>query len=108
MIENFSNEKTPVAGEKWKKLSEEDRINSIYKFFQENVLYKDFKVIKAPDNCQIVLQIEQLIPAHERGVLLLDLETALKKNIDQAITVWCEPIGDKSKLRQLRGVKIKT
>jgi hypothetical protein len=108
MIKNFSNEKTPVIGENWKRLREEDRINSVHKCFQENILYKDFKVTKAPDNGQIVLKIEHHIPANERGVLLLDLEFVLKKKIDQAITVWCETIGDKSKLRQLRGVKIKT
>ena len=27
---------------------------------------------------------------------------------DKGITVWCEPIGDKSKLRKLRGIEIKT
>ena len=40
-----------------------------------------------------------------RGIILLDLEEQLKKNIDQGLTVWLEPIGDKSKLRNLRGVK---
>jgi hypothetical protein len=32
----------------------------------------------------------------------------LKSAVDRGITVWCEPVGDKSKLRQLRGVKIIT
>ena len=39
-------------------------------------------------------------------MLLLDLEERLKKNIDKGLTVWFEPIGDKSKLRNLRGIKI--
>jgi hypothetical protein len=38
MIKNFSNEKTPVIGENWKRLREEDRINSVHKCFQENIL----------------------------------------------------------------------
>jgi len=107
MIKNFSNEKTAVTEENWRKMSEEERINRIYKCFEKNQEYKEFKVLNAPDNGQIVLQIERLIPANERGIFLLDLEIILKNNIDKAITVWCEPVGDKSKLRQLRGVKIK-
>ena len=68
---------------------------------------KDFEVIKAPDNGQIVLKIEQIIPVNERGLLLLELEEILKSVVDKGITVWCEPVGDKSKLRKLRGVEIK-
>ena len=29
-------------------------------------------------------------------------------SVDEGITVWCEPVGDKSKLRALRGVNITT
>ena len=39
---------------------------------------------------------------------ILELEERLKSKIDKGITVWCEPIGDKSKLRKLRGIKINT
>ena len=48
------------------------------------------------------------MPANERGLFLLELEEKLKLAVDQGITVWCEPVGDKSKLRNLRGVEIKT
>ena len=77
MIKNFSNEKTPVTEENWRKMNEEDRIDRIYKCFDENESYKEFKVLNAPDNGQIVLQIERLIPANERGIFLLDLENLL-------------------------------
>ena len=49
-----------------------------------------------------------MIKASERGILLLDLEQLLKNKIDQGITIWLEPVGDKSKLRNLRGIKIKS
>ena len=39
--------------------------------------------------------------------MLLDFEEELKKSIDQGITIWLEPVGDKSKLRNLRGITIK-
>ena len=29
------------------------------------------------------------------------------ESIDNGITVWLEPVGDKSKLRNLRGIEIK-
>ena len=51
------------------------------------------------------MKIETKIPASERGVLLLELEKSLKLKIDEGITIWLEPVGDKSKLRQLRGIK---
>ena len=40
--------------------------------------------------------------------ILEKLEEMLKSVLDQGITVWCEPVGDKSKLRKMRGVKIIT
>ena len=108
MKKNFSNLTTPITSQDWKQKSEENRIKSVSKELKKNILYKDFKVIKAPDNGQIVLKIERIIPVNERGLLLLELEEMLKSVVDKGITVWCEPVGDKSKLRQLRGVKIIT
>jgi len=107
MIKNFSNEKTPVTEESWRNMNKEERINIIYKYLKKDQLYKEFKILNATDDGQIVFQIDHLIPAKERGILLLDLEIVLKNSIDKAITVWCETVGDKSKLRQLRGVNIK-
>jgi len=52
--------------------------------------------------------IERSISASIRGTMLLDLEQVLKNSIDKGITVWLVPVGDKSKLRNLRGIQIKT
>ena len=104
----FLDSSTPTTGQAWKMESEENRIKLVLKELKKNILYKDFEVIKAPNNGQIVLKIQRIIPANERGLLLLELEEMLKSVIDKGITVWCEPVGDKSKLRQLRGVKINT
>ena len=35
-------------------------------------------------------------------------EFYLKNKIDRSINVWCEPIGDKNSLRNLRGIQIKS
>jgi Tfp pilus assembly protein PilZ len=108
MKDNFSEIKTPIPSEDWKNKSEKDRIEKISSFLKSNILYKDFIIIKALDNGQVIIKIDHLIAANKRGILLLDLESILKKKIDQGITIWCEPVGDKNKLRQLRGVTINT
>ena len=107
MKKNFSKVKTPVTSQEWRKKSEESRINIISEELKKNNLYKDFEVIKAADDGQIILKIERIIPANQRGLLLLELEEKLKL-IDEGVTIWCEPVGDKSKLRKLRGVEIRT
>ena len=107
MKKNFASAVTPTTSKDWVVKSEKDRIEMILKELKNNILYKDFEVVKATDNGQIVLRIEKVIPANERGLLLLELEEKLKL-IDNGITLWCEPVGDKSKLRKLRGVEINT
>tara|TARA_B100001175_G_C18970751_1_gene385107 strand:+ start:126 stop:452 length:327 start_codon:yes stop_codon:yes gene_type:complete len=101
----FAKEITPVTSEKWRSDNEINRIELLSKELKKNNIYKDFEVVSAPSNGQIVLKIEKTIPANKRGLLLLNLEENLKFSIDKGITVWCEPVGDKSKLRNLRGIK---
>ena len=68
--------------------------------------FLNIEVIEAPDNGQIVLKIENTIPANVRGIMLLELEEKLKSVLDKGISLWLEPVGDKSKLRKLRGIQI--
>tara|TARA_B100000886_G_scaffold313510_1_gene250189 strand:+ start:108 stop:458 length:351 start_codon:yes stop_codon:yes gene_type:complete len=98
---------TPTPQNAWKELHESRRIEIVKQSLSKNNNYSDFKVINALDDGQIILKIEKSIPANLRGSLLLDCEESLKKNIDRGITIWLEPVGDKSKLRNLRGVEIK-
>ena len=98
---------SPVSSEKWKNKTEKERIIMIYEKIKFNSLYEGFEVVSADDNAQVTLKIERSIPANERGVLLLDLESLLKTSIEKAITIWLEPVGDKSKLRKLRGITFK-
>ena len=105
MMKNFSNQETPRPSENWKNLSESSRIEMIAEELKKNKIYDGFEVVEAPDNGQIVLKIERTILAKERGILLLELEEKLKSSLDKGISVWLEPVGDKSKLRNLRGIK---
>ena len=112
-MENFINKEfsqapSPVSSEQWKNKTEKDRIMMVYEQIKLNSLYDGFEVVSADDNAQVTLRIERSIPSNERGLLLLNLESSLKTSIEKAITIWLEPVGDKSKLRKLRGIKIKT
>ncbi len=108
MRNNYSQSITPKTKDNWKNLKNSNREKLIKKILEENTIYSDFKVVETPDNGQIVIRIEKTIPANKRGLILLNLEEKLKETIDEGLTIWCEPVGDKSKLRKLRGIQIKT
>jgi len=99
---------SPEAGVEWKQKTEKERILIIEEKLKTNPKYSIFEVFNANKDAQVILKTEQSILAKERGLLLLEIEEVLKKSIEEAITVWLEPIGDKSKLRNLRGITIKS
>ena len=47
-------------------------------------------------------ELRKLFFLNKRGLLLLDLEEILKANIDKGLTVWFEPVGDKSKFKKIK------
>lgn len=99
---------TLLPTETWKKLSLEDRAKKIQLIICDNDLYKDFELIDAADDGHIIFCIDRQIDARDRGTILLNLEETLKDTVDVGLTVWLQPTGDKSKLRNLRGVKVKS
>ena len=108
MFQNFSKVASPKPGNDWLAKPESERIWELKLFFQNSSEYHAFKVISAQDNGHVTIAIDHNIPVNERGLFLLAAEGKLKKTFDPALTLWCEPVGDKSKLRALRGVKILT
>jgi len=93
--------------EYWKSLSYKDKKRLVKSELLNDELTKSFEIFSLDDEGKIILKINKTIPVKIRGDLLLDLEEKLKKNIDKNLTVWLEPVGDKSKLRNLRGIKMK-
>lgn len=98
---------TYLPSEKWLSRLDQDRINEVQKALDEDPLYAGFVCVEAQNNGHVILRIERTIPSNVRGLLLLELESKLKSTLDEGLTIWLEPVGDKSKLRQLRGVTIK-
>ena len=106
-MKNYSKEITPVTGKNWINMSNEKQKELIENYLKKDAYLSDFEVFSTTNDGQIVLKVKKSIPSNKRGMILLDLEELLKKNIDPGLTVWLEPVGDKSKLRNLRGIKIK-
>lgn len=108
MFKNFSNVDSPIPGVNWTAKTESERMWELKLFFDKYIDYKDIRIVSAQSNGHVVVAVDYTIPANNRGLFLLTLEEKLKEIFDPAITIWCEPVGDKSKLRALRGVQIKT
>jgi hypothetical protein len=105
MLNNYSKEKIPDISKFWRGISNDQRQELIYQELKKINKIEDIQIFKIYEDGQIILKIEKLIKTNERGALLLDIEEHLKKNIDKGLTIWLEPIGDKSKLRNLRSTK---
>ena len=98
---------SPKVSNEWKNKTDQQRISEITNFMQINQLNLNFEVFNALEDGQVILKTYKSIPAKVKGIHLLEIEEKLKKSIDNGITVWLEPVGDKSKLRNLRGITFK-
>lgn len=107
-FKNYADIDTVQPSDTWKNISSVERLKLVSNQLQKFEGAESFKVVQADENGQIVIAIEKNIPANKRGLYLLKLEQTLKDNIDQGLHLWCEPVGDKSVLRKLRGVVIKS
>jgi len=100
---------TPKPSVEWHEMSGENRLEKI----KETLSKHDFKgglliiPITANKDGQIIIRFTEPVSASERGTILLDFEEILKTDIDDSLTVWLEPLGDKNSLRNLRGIQVK-
>ena len=101
---------TPTPGGEWLRMSNAERvtrINGALKAISESV-DGALEVIEGKDDGQVIVRLLHASPPHERGTLLLDVEDHLKATVDDALVIWLEPLGDKSSLRNLRGIEVKS
>ena len=97
----------PVPEEKWLNLSMASRLDLVRDIMsEEEKSLMDVKLCN--DDGYIYVELLEPVIASKRGVFLLEFEFKLKDRIDQALTVWHIPQGDKSSLRRLRGVEVKS
>jgi hypothetical protein len=98
---------SPVVSNFWRNLEPNERLKRVIEVRDSNTRFSPIQTSRVFPNGEIFVNLVEAIPASIRGSLLLDFEAELKSKIDNGIVVWCEPIGDKSTLRNLRGIQIK-
>jgi hypothetical protein len=99
---------TPTPEKSWLELKDSHRISLINDVIARLNNSNKITCTRALSSGEVYLKILESIPVSERLDYFLDLELELKKLIDDAIFVSCEPLGDKSSLRNLRGIQVKT
>ncbi len=99
---------SPQPSKAWLALSPLQRGAAIRKCMDSDVRYAEaLTFVDGRSDGQVILNLHAGIEVSTRCDLLLDFEELLKESVDPAITVWLEPIGDKSTLRRLRGIEVK-
>ena len=107
MFFNYSLEETPEVSKEWQSKDPIARKELIEGFLKEQTRFEGVVVVDCKSNGHVDIRMIQNISVSKRGFFLLELEEELKRNIDQGLTIWCEPIGDKNSLRNLRGIQMK-
>lgn len=108
LAKHYADVLTPVPSVAWTALSDRLRINQVLKRLEasEAEFLSHVEVVAAKADGQVIVHMKQSLPASQRGPFLLDLEDHLRE-IDQALVVWLEPLGDRNSLRNLRGIEVK-
>lgn len=100
---------TPTPAQTWCQLSDDERLALVNNAVHANIasLSKILVITETKLDGQVIIRLLEPVPAGKRGTLLLDLEAFLKETIDSGLVVWLEPFGDRSSLRNLRGIEVK-
>ena len=106
MFKNYADVDTLATQEGWRKMSESERLDLIKQKISEHDEFEVILPTRSQEGGQVSIIINDLINAGERGTLLLNLEEFLKSKIDNGISIWHKAIGDKSSLRNLRGIEV--
>ena len=102
----YANVDSPLVKSRWKEVDTHTRIKWVSDALAENAHFEVLVPSQAREDGQVYLSMSRPLGASERGVVLRAAEAHLKDTVDQGITVWCEPLGDKNSLRKLRGIQV--
>jgi hypothetical protein len=108
LMKNYAHIESPKTSSEWRQLDLDDRVKRIVDFIESQTQFDKIKVTRALSDGQVFVELLEPLPPAIRGTLLLDFENKLKHGVDEGLIVWCEPLGDKSTLRNLRGIEIRT
>lgn len=107
-FKNYADSETPSVGLEWETVSEAERISRLHGLLDESKFRGYFRITRAEPSGFVYVIFSSPIQVSKRGTLLLDLEDYFKINLEPGISLWCEPLGDKNSLRNLRGIQIKS
>ena len=102
----YATSPTPQVSVNWANLDTQTRLDRINEVLAGSKFFETVTPTRTFGDGQIYFSFKKPIPSSMRGNFLLDLELLLKENIDLGVFIWCEPIGDKNSLRNLRGIEI--
>ncbi len=106
-MRNYADVNSPESSAEWRQIESDQRIELVANLICSRVDFQKIKVTRALPDGQVFVELVEPLPPAVRGSLLLDFESGLKTSVDQALVVWCEPLGDKSTLRNLRGIEMR-
>ncbi len=106
----FASVPTPTPGDSWRQRADRERLLEVESALATKMpALQDFvSIVDARSDGQVIVRLLVPVPAGKRGTLLLDLEAGLKQLIDPGLVVWLEPLGDRSSLRNLRGIEVRS
>lgn len=106
---SFASTETPTPGKSWCSASNDERLARVKQVIADEFLPAKgvIEPVETKTDGQVIVDLVTPLSASERGTLLLDFEEALKKLIDPGLVVWLTPLGDRSSLRNLRGIEVK-
>lgn len=106
---SFAHHAVPTPSPFWLNLSETDRIAAVSESLDtlDPSWSNALGLVSARDDGFVTFEFKTSIPVNIRGGYLLKLEAHLKLHLDPSITLWIAPVGDKSSLRNLRGIEFK-
>lgn len=108
-LRELSEAETPRCGDAWLRCASGERRDLVQAVMDRLPGCSAVaEIVHLHEDGQVILRFKEPVPASRRGGMLLDLEAALKAQIDNGLTVWLEPLGDKNSLRKLRGIEVKS
>jgi len=101
---------TPKPSDAYTSLSDSERFVLISEIINSELgkKFESIELVSAKSDGHVIFRLRKSLSAGMRGTLLLDYERLLKYKVDQGLSVWLEPLGDRSSLRNLRGIEVKS
>lgn len=107
-LKEISFAQTPTCGMNWVELNDASRELLVTQLIEKHPAWAAImQVHRVQRDGQVIVKFLVPVGAQQRGTLLLDFEACLKQHLDVGLTVWLEPLEDRSSLRRLRGIEVK-